>query len=377
MAQFLVIGDPNDLHTRLRIDYLRQRGHSVELLCEKTEMQRMHQREGQCPWVHPVDLPYFSWKNAKQRRTGAALIEERIGQTGAQLLLILYGEPHVGWAFYQRRWNIPIALHTYGTDALVTLPRITQMGWMAPVRKMLFRRAFQGVHLHLASSRKQFETLAHLTPAHVQKELVRIGLKSAALEQFKQEQWASPMPGPYIIFPRMMHPIYNHEACVEAIALLPDDIRRGHAFVFVDADSRYTTYTEQLRQKMGKQSDVQYEWLPRLDALQLWNWIQHAALCVQIPNTDASAMTALETLYLGTPLLLGPAAYDDDLYAGVPRTRVVAKEIAECITRLIASPLPPRTDISTLRQLTDVELQCVAMEKHLLALIERQERTYK
>jgi glycosyltransferase involved in cell wall biosynthesis len=370
MAQFLIIGDPNDLHTRFRVEFLMQRGHGVELLCEQNEMTRSIKNNGPLPWIHPKALPYFSWKNRQLRREGAHLITERIGQIGAQLLLIMYGEPHVGWAYYHQQFKIPIALHTYGTDALVTLPQITQAGLLAPLRKYLFKRAFAGVQLHVASSRKQFETLQHLSNPRIIQQLVRIGINSKALDAFKATPSASKLDRPYVIFPRMMHPIYNHDIALDAIALLPKEILRAYSFVFIDADSRHTSYTTTIKAKMDAQADVQFEWLPRLDSIALWTWIQHARLSVQLPATDASAITALETLYLETPLLLGPADYDHDLYAGIQRTLLTPQEIANNITRLLQHGMTQIVSVETLRKLTDSEAQSLLLENHLLTLIE-------
>lgn len=369
MAQFLLIGDPNDLHTRWRIEFLRQRGHHVELLCEKNEMSRCIEREGLLPWIHAEALPYFSWKNLIQRKRGAQLIGRRLRETGAQALLILYGEPHAGWAYYQGQWKIPIALHTYGTDALVTLPRITTEGIFAPLRKRLFQHAFEGLQLHLASSRKQFEMLEHLSHPRLKKKLIRIGLQSKSLDTFRAQQQQAPHDQPYVLFPRLMHPIYNHTNCLDAIALLPEEVRRKFTFVFVDADSRHTPYTAVVRTKMELLHHTTIVWLPRLTAQTLWNWIAHARLCVQVPATDASAITALETLYLGTPLLLGPAAYDDDLYSDVPRTTLSPEDIARHMQHLLQHPVESPISQATLQSLTDCEEQGMVLEKCLLTMI--------
>jgi hypothetical protein len=102
-------------------------------------------------------------------------------------------------------------------------------------------------------------------------------------------------------------------------------------------------------------------WLPRLPKRTLWQYIQHAALCVQHPSRDGSAVTALETMYLGTPLLLGPADYDHDLLKQVPRTHLVPDEMAKNIVRIL-EPRSNRDDRTLIRLNADEKTQSIEMK---------------
>jgi tetratricopeptide (TPR) repeat protein len=112
----------------------------------------------------------------------------------------------------------------------------------------------------------------------------------------------------------MMQPIYHHGASIKAIRMLPEEVRSAYTFVFIDKDGDNHTYIADIQAAMEADPSVAYLWLPRLPKHNLWQYIEHADLCVQHPSSDGSAVTALETMYLGTPLLLGPADYDKALF---------------------------------------------------------------
>jgi hypothetical protein len=368
MAHILVIGDPNDLHTQQKVHFLASRGHHIRLLCTEQESMLLPKDSFIRPWIHDLPLPYFSWKNALLGRNKISVILDAITAYQSDLLLILYAEPHLGWAYYGQTIRIPIAVFCYGTDALVTLPRITQSWPMGMIRSALFRKAFQHVSLLLANSQAQLNRIHHLVPSDLQSQVVRIGVACDALDQFVNERIPRPISKSYVLFPRMMQPIYHHEQSIRAIQMLPEEIQSSYTFVFLDKDGTNTAYIADIENAMQLNPAVDFLWLPRLPKRTLWQYIQHAALCVQHPSSDGSAVTALETMYLGTPLLLGPADYDHVLFEQVPRTQLAPDEMAKNIIRML-EPRSNGDDRTLIRLNTDEKTQSIEMENLLMALV--------
>ena len=370
MAHILVIGDPNDLHTQQKVHFLVSRGHHIRLLCTAEERLKLPQDSLLLPFICDHPLPYFSWKNMLLGRNKLSVLLHAITAHSCDLLLILYAEPHVGWAYYGRTIQIPIAVFCYGTDALVTLPRITQTGVQGMIRKSLFRKAMQHVSLLLANSEAQLQGISHLLPQSINAHVVRIGAQCDALDQYISEKAERPIPQPYILFPRMMQPIYHHEASIQAIRMLPDEVRSAYTFVFIDKDGDNHAYIADIQAAMEADPSAAFLWLPRLSKHSLWQYIQHAALCVQHPSSDGSAVTALETMYLGTPLLLGPADYDKALFESVSRTQIVPADIAKNKMQLLQQQ--NTQDYRTLiRSNADEGAKSIEMERLLLGLIRK------
>jgi hypothetical protein len=91
---------------------------------------------------------------------------------------------------------------------------------------------------------------------------------------------------------------------------------------------------------------------------------------VQHPSSDGSAVTALETMYLGTPLLLGPADYDKALFESVSRTQIVPDDIAKNMMKLLKQQ--NTQDYRTLiRSNADEGAKSIEMERLLLGLIRK------
>jgi hypothetical protein len=370
MPRMLIIGDPNDLHTLQKIQFLQAYGHVITVLCEAHEKIRFEKNKLPTECLFGKSLPYFSWKKIGQRRTGLQIICEAIQSNHAELLLILYAEPHIGWAYYHKEIKIPIAVFCYGTDALVTLPQITQKGLLAPMRKYLFKKAFAGVRLIMANSQAQLHCIEHLAPSQTPKKVIRIGIRSAALKSIRSTPRVSPLKRPYVIFPRMMQPIYQHAIAIDALRLLPPAISRNFDFVFLDHQGPNEGYCQLIQNKMDALPDLRFVWLQRLEKTELWHYLKHAALCVQIPSSDGSAVSALEAMFLRCPLLLGPANYDADLFSTIPRTSLTAEEISQKIESLLAQPHMEFPSEALLESATDEALQSGIMENELLRLLQ-------
>jgi glycosyltransferase involved in cell wall biosynthesis len=372
VAKFLIIGDPNDLHTAQKIQFLLSQKHALCVLCAPVELDRYQSNNPKFTQVPFIALPFFSWKNILRRRKGEKIISAAIASFLPQVLLILYAEPHVGWAYYRNTWQIPIALFTYGTDALVSLPQITRFTIAGLFRRWLFKKAFHGLDLVMANSQAQIDAIHKLLPADIPKYIVRIAVQTENMNAFLSAPPPRPIEMPYLIFPRMMQPIYQHEKCIEAIQWLPEPIKNNYRFVFIDADGGNAPYLLNIKMLMEKTSKDGFIWLNRLDKQSLWSYLYHADLCIQIPTTDGSSVTALETMYLNTPLLLGTANYDDDLFGHLPRTTTDPKQIAEAITRILESKPAQNEHSVSIQRLADEYVQSRKMEDLLLGLISKQ-----
>jgi hypothetical protein len=125
-----------------------------------------------------------------------------------------------------------------------------------------------------------------------------------------------------------------------------------------------------IQYKMDQLPAATFVWLPRLEKSELWRFLKHASLCVQVPSTDGSAVTALEAMYLHCPLLLGPADYDHDLFSQIPRTTLNAAEISSKILALLTDSAMSFPSDEQMEAATDEILQSEIMVKELLCLID-------
>ncbi len=106
-----------------------------------------------------------------------------------------------------------------------------------------------------------------------------------------------------------MKPVYNHEFTVGAISKLPADIRTQYSFVFVNADSAYPAYVENIK-RLIREVDARIHFLPSLPHEQMLSLYKQAALVVMKPLSDGSPVSAMEAMISKVPVILGPIPYD-------------------------------------------------------------------
>lgn len=309
----LFIADPGSVHdlhwmeamsTRHRCMLLVRRHHQGRIVPEVLEQRNLT--------VLGI-LDDFSLLRFWRTRKMANYIAQCVREQKIDVLHVLYAEPNALWMNFAGRFGCKTVITTRGTDVLKTIPAFAQK--RTPLAKAVawfYKRAFRACDAITSTSLKQHEAILELDKKLPKSKLVciRTGIDLEAIDR------ATPHAGdnPYVLFPRLMQPIYNHECALDAIALLDASIRHSHRFVFLDANTSNVAYKALIAAKM-ESVDADILWLPRMAELALFGWMKGAAAVVMTPHSDGTSVSALEALAAGAPVLLPNIGYDSDLFA--------------------------------------------------------------
>ncbi|MBK8339991.1 MAG: glycosyltransferase family 4 protein [Flavobacteriales bacterium] len=279
-----------------------------------------------------------TWKTAQE-------LARIIRANRIEVFHMMYAEPNALWAFFRSMLGVPILLTTRGTDVLKTIPAFYQRkSLLDRLVTYCYRRALLRVDQVTCTSTRQRTAVQELSgDPHKAIELVRTGVP---VEWILADTTAHQIPElvaeRYVLFPRSMRPIYQHELAIAAIDLLPEDLSRGHLFVFVDRSSSYRDYVQGV-QRLIDRSKGRFLWLDHVDQPTMFQLYKRAALVAMTPISDGSPVSALEAMLCKVPVILPPLLYDADLFgAGVVQFKEwTAASLAEAIEAVLRGTLRP------------------------------------
>ncbi len=226
----------------------------------------------------------------------------------------------------------PAVLTCRGTDVLKILPSIMHS---RQIRHRLvglaYKTALRRMSAITCTSRAQLKSVKRLLGGR-EPELfiVRTGVDPDWCEL--PSKLPKPLEGKrFVVFPRNMESLYNHELALEAISLLAEDLRRNFCYVFLDRkEGGYAAKISALMNKV----EAAIVWLPRLSADEMRGLFRRAELVVITALSDGSPVSAMEAMLAGCPVVLPPLPYDDDLFGqGVYRLKTWSpQELASVIS---------------------------------------------
>lgn len=308
----LFIADPGSIHNMNWMAEMSKR-HSCYLLVRSFDQSKVNasvlSREG-LTFLGCIDD--FSVRRYLRTRKTAKAIARLVKEHSIDIIHILYAEPNALWANYASLFGCKVLITTRGTDVLKTIPAFAESpSVLSRFVASLYRRGFRLCHGITSTSSAQQKAIARFIPGIESEKLhcIRTGIDAASIDRAE----AHSSDTPYIFFPRLMQPIYNHECAIAAIALLEPGLLSDYRFVFVDADSTNTEYCRKIAALM-KQHKANIEWLPRLQPAELYGWMKGAAACVMTPHSDGTSVSALEALAAGSPLILPRLDYDSEIF---------------------------------------------------------------
>lgn len=292
---------------------------------------------------HIVYLPpVFEFSVTRTWRTlkDFQYIKRVIEQNNIDLIHIMYAEPSAMWGLGKDYFKKPMVLTTRGTDVLVTIPSITQKKHpFNRLLKSLFSRAFGNMDFITSTSTRQEQAVKDiLSGAKVSTGVFRTGIYLEKVRADTSQHMVDELKGqPYLFFPRYMNTLYNHDFSLDAIQLLPASVKEKYKMVFIDGNGRAVGYIQGIRERMAAIKDVQFVFLDELQQPTLFELYKHASLVVMNPLSDGSPVSALEAMSVETPVVLGPLAYDKDLFEGTTFqiSNWDAKEMALLITDIL------------------------------------------
>ncbi len=316
----LYLADPNSIHdikwmsffSKSHTCFILVRQHHYELFnnayCEELKLKY------NINFVGTVED--FSIREFLKTRRTALEIKEHIKVNQIDLFHILYAEPNALWANFKKSFSVPMVLTTRGTDVLKTIPGFFNS--YKPIKFLsafFYKRAFHNFDHIVSTSIRQVSQIETLVGRSSNSSVIRTGVDvdriKADTSSFGRKELQNKR---YVLFPRAMRPLYQHELAVKAVNMLPSRILGQFVFVFVDKKSNNEAYTNEIKGLMDENLLVNYEWFENLNQQTLYETYKNAALVVMTPLSDGTPVSALETMLCKTPLLLPPLDYDEDIF---------------------------------------------------------------
>jgi glycosyltransferase involved in cell wall biosynthesis len=316
----LFLADPNSVHDVKWMAYLAEgntcglivrRHHAAMMGPEKLRVFEQTQGLKVLAVVDDFSIRHFArtWKTAKH--LAAIIRTNRI-----DVIHLMYAEPNALWAVFKRTLGVPMMLTTRGTDVLRTIPSFFQQGGLLNRAIMwCYRKALRNFDEVTCTSTRQQSAVRELSGAVGRSaHLIRTGVPVDRVLADTSEHLPKELAGQrYVFFPRPMRAICQHELALDALELLPTELRTSTVFVFVDRDSASTDYTQRI-QGLVDRSTALILWLPQQQQAAMFELYKKALLVVMTPLSDGSPVSALEALLCKVPVILPPLQYDADLF---------------------------------------------------------------
>ena len=342
----LYLADPRSPHDLKDISYFSKQGLAQSyLICRKSHWaelrpETLQSLESQHSFKFLGHIDDYSVARPGKTHATAKWIQQLIRTYHIDLFHIFFAEPNALWASFRKRFKIPIVVTTRGSDALIGIPhaanRKSQFGRIVFKR---YQQALRQTDQIISNSQSQIDQLNTCVNGLKPILLIRDGIH---VQKMNGQVYSFPSPPPkvpYILFPRNMAPIYNHELALDAISKLPATILETYQFVFLKSDAPYLSYVKKIRQKMDQIGQARFLFYPSLKQEELFALYQQASLVIMTLTSDGSSVAAMEAMYFKTPLVLPPLPYDQDLFGEVPSFSTwEASELAQLMEELLKKP---------------------------------------
>ena len=283
-------------------------------------------------------IEYFSLKHFYRTKKNIRYLNRVIHEYRIDLIHIHYAEPHALWALMRKTFDCPMILTTRGTDILRSISEVfTKKQIINIILARLYKKALNNFDVITCTSQKQKEVLATIVDNIKKISIIRTGVNiEVVLASNKINLNEGLKDKKYVLFPRSMKPLYNHEFSIRAIAELNTAIREDYLMVFLNADSPEEQYKAQIEAMLDEEG-LCYLFLNNQPPEELYGLYYNAALVVMNPWSDGTPVTALEAMLCKTPVIVGPAEYDKDLFEGT--VHQLAEWDENELTQLITSVL--------------------------------------
>ncbi len=255
-----------------------------------------------------ISSPLSVWRGLRHLRR--MVREHRI-----DVLHILYADPNAQWAAFSHWIGVPVAITTRGSDVLVSIPRtLDRSTWARKLSAKIYEKAFGQAAFITSTSERQADAIRELFPGAPASTVIRTGVDVERTLHARPTMPLALPPKPFVFFPRSMAPLYNHEQAVEAIALLPEELRRRLGFVFVNADSENRDYVASIRARANEISGAEFVFLPTLGQPEMFHCYRQCRLVVMVPKSDGTPVSALEAMLLEKPIVFSPIPLDRTVF---------------------------------------------------------------
>jgi len=310
----LYLANPFDSHDIKWISYFVENKFVKAFLMPRTshKIPDSLALNGSLQIVDPV--PDFSILRFYQTLYAAYRIKRFIRKNEIHAIHILFAEPNALWCIFRDYFSIPIIVTCRGTDVLKTIPRAFQERnlinrFVAPA----YIRAFLKADFVTGTSRQQVNSIFKFSGRNQNVSIVRTGVDINRLRGDTSSAFPLPDQKPFILLPRYIKPLYNHEFCLSAIELLPTKVKAMCRIVLIgkNKDPQQAAYQNFLEEKMNTIKDVEFIFLPEMAQESMFELYKRASLVIMTPNSDGSPVSAMEAVVCGAKVILGPLPYDE------------------------------------------------------------------
>jgi hypothetical protein len=320
----LFLADPNSIHDIKWVSFFSER-YNCFLIARKSHLSSWTERD-----VDDFQQTYrvtiigsvedFSIRRFSRTYREAMKLNRWFRKYRINIFHILYAEPNALWSNFRQVADVEVKwiLTTRGTDILKTIPEhFSKKDVLNRLVSFLYKRALKNYDHITTTSNGQVKNVQRIA-ATSRVQIIRTGVDIDSIMQDAGDFIPASLTGKkYVLFPRNMRPIYNHEFSLKAISLLPRDIIEQYSFVFVDKDSSDANYVERCIELMRSDGAIDFIFLERQSQQAIWQLYKNSSLVVMNPLSDGTPVSAMEAMLCRAPLILGNLPYDEDIFGDV------------------------------------------------------------
>lgn len=314
----LFLIDPNSIHDQKWVSkFTSDNTYNCFFICRKVHFNKSNiesfESASNISFEGVVD--YFSYKKIFNSLAQVRLIKKIISTQNIQIFHIQYAEPNALWALFRRYFKIPVIITCRGTDVLKTIPEhFSKKDLFNRLISISYKFSFQQADWVTFTSTSQLNSVLHFSQKVKNKTIIRTGVDLKKLFSDTSSLLPKNLNKPYFLFPRYLKPIYNHEFTIQALKQLPITIKDKYLMVFIGKDSGVIEYQNFLINQLEEDSQIKYEFLPKLNQASIYELYKNATIIVMTPKSDGSPVSGMEAIALNKKLILGPIEYDQEIF---------------------------------------------------------------
>lgn len=316
--RILYLIDPNSIHDIKWVSHFsREEGLSQYFICRETHRNEQAIKALQDDYgvLYAGTIKDFSLIRFYKTLLQIQKIFSLIRKYHIHLFHIQYAEPNALWCLFRWYFKVPIIITCRGTDVLKTIPdHFKNKNLINLLVRPAYRYAFKLADWVTTTSGAQMNSVVRFSGRKNNMSIIRTGVLINELNKDTSSYFPREISKPYILFPRYMKPLYNHEFCIKALALLPQQVKKSRQMVFIGRDSGNMEYQSIIEKLMLETSDVSFVFLSKQSQETLFELYKRADLIVMTPKSDGSPVTAMEAIALKKPVILGPLNYDESIF---------------------------------------------------------------
>lgn len=259
------------------------------------------------PTRQPVEFPLLSFWKLLGFIRGIFFWRNYIKKENIDIIHVFIATRHIIPVSYL---GLPYIITTRGTDVNETFKEIAKSkSFKQKLLFLLMKRAFCKASFITCTSQSQITSLLTTLTNEICPQLIRTGIEVESIKELHQQ--GKDNSKRYILFPRGLRDVYDPELSIEALTEIKEELL-GFEFIFLYAKG--DEVKKNVLQEMVSNLNQNIRFLPFMDKELLWKYIHSADLVVMNPKHDGTPNSALETMMIGTPLIIGACNYDKDIF---------------------------------------------------------------